>query len=233
MTRRLGFTLIDLLVVLAIIGILIALLVPAVQRVREAASRLQCANNLKQLALAVHHYHDARKSLPYARFLEQYGAGPDSTAWSWLALLLPYIEQGTLAGEGGIPVRTLRQSGVADRRVAVLLCPSDWFSGSGPLQDRGNLAGFAVGQTNYKGISGANWGDDWEGVGPNFVTDWRNKGTNGSFDGHAADFARPRSPCAPTRRNATAESLSEKAIQPRHPLPCPIPVATRFHLALH
>jgi prepilin-type N-terminal cleavage/methylation domain-containing protein/prepilin-type processing-associated H-X9-DG protein len=185
MRKRGAFTLIELLVVLAIIGILIGLLIPAVQRVREAANRLQCANNLKQLALAVHHYHDAQKLLPYGRFLEQYGAGPDSSAWSWLALLLPYIEQGALADEGGIPAKTLRQSGVADRHVAVFLCPSDWFSNSGPLSDRGNLAGFAVGQTNYKGVSGANWGDDLEGIGPNFVTDWRNKGTNGSFDGHA------------------------------------------------
>src|SRR5207247_6401016 len=106
--------------------------------------RLQCAKNLKQLGLAVHHFHDKERRLPYGQFLDKFGAGPDSYAWSWLARLLPCIEEGNLSQQGGIPLKTLRQSGVADRQLAVFLCPSDSTSNAGPLSDRGNLDGFSV-----------------------------------------------------------------------------------------
>src|SRR5436853_511345 len=86
---RRGFTLIELLVVIAIIAILIALLVPAVQKVREAAARTQCTNNLKQLALGCHAYHDVNKFLPPARLAR------DAYA-TWPVLILPYIDQGAL-----------------------------------------------------------------------------------------------------------------------------------------
>ncbi len=94
-TRRHGFTLIELLVVIAIIAVLIALLLPAVQQAREAARRTQCRNNLKQLGLALHNYHDAANSFPIG---SRYGTGPEThnSGCNWRVSILPYMDQAPL-----------------------------------------------------------------------------------------------------------------------------------------
>ena len=124
--RRSGFTLIELLVVIAIIAVLIALLLPAVQAAREAARRLQCLNNLKQIGLALHNYHDAVGCLPWGQ-----GLGKDWQDWSAHSQLLPYLEQGALYNalnfsRGCQPDGYCPENSTAmNSQINVFLCPSD------------------------------------------------------------------------------------------------------------
>ncbi|HXG08962.1 MAG TPA: DUF1559 domain-containing protein [Gemmataceae bacterium] len=115
--RRFGFTLIELLVVIAIIGILIALLLPAVQKVREAAARTQCANNLKQLGIAVHNFHSTQNALPPDRI---------ANTWpTWAVLILPYIEQENVYRLWQVDRRYYEQTDAARMNlIKTYLCPS-------------------------------------------------------------------------------------------------------------
>jgi len=125
--RRCAFTLVELLVVIAIIGVLVALLLPAIQAAREAARRTECINNLKQLGLAIHNYHDTHKALPMNN---RPNPVPNSNGFSWIVASLPYMEQNTLYDQLDFNVPLIDSTRSNNRTlintpIEALLCPSD------------------------------------------------------------------------------------------------------------
>jgi prepilin-type N-terminal cleavage/methylation domain-containing protein/prepilin-type processing-associated H-X9-DG protein len=161
MTRR-AFTLIELLVVIAIIAILIALLVPAVQKVREAASVTQCSNNLKQIGLALHSYHDTYKLFPpgYVDRNTDPTSTPDNDqgpGWGWASFLLPYLEETNVYKQidfnQGVGVGS--NVAVCQTQLAVFVCPSDAYPDNFPVHDSSFTAPIAtVAHGNYVGCNG-------------------------------------------------------------------------------
>jgi prepilin-type N-terminal cleavage/methylation domain-containing protein len=125
MSRR-AFTLVELLVTIAIIGVLIALLLPAVQQVREAARRSQCSNHLRQIGLALHNYHDAHRVFPPG-YLHRPSPQGNAAGFGWAAMLLPYLEQPALYAEfdWNLPLWDDVHQAPRMRHLAVMLCPSD------------------------------------------------------------------------------------------------------------
>jgi prepilin-type N-terminal cleavage/methylation domain-containing protein len=162
--RGRGFTLIELLVVIAIIAILIGLLLPAVQKVREAAARMSCSNNFKQMGIACHTYHDANNTLPPAYYAGR-GIGwtdVSNCGPTWTVLILPYIEQDNLFKQVSTSVQNYQQfagptGGANDQgwrairnlTVKTYLCPSESNGGT-----QGNQIGGSWARGNYAGNMG-------------------------------------------------------------------------------
>ncbi len=149
-----GFTLIELLVVIAIIAILIALLLPAVQQAREAARRSTCKNNLKQMGLALHNYHETHGIFPNDIWTnDPGGSNPGARNYTWITMLLPFMDQATVYNQINFSAPMLGQTGsqgpIQATKIPVLHCPSD--------QDHDPSARDGFATTNYAGSQGFDW----------------------------------------------------------------------------
>ena len=170
--KQSGFTLVELLVVIAIIGILIGMLLPAVQQVREAARRVTCQNNVRQIGLALLNYESAHKHFPSGWTSANHNTGLEEPGWGWSAAILPEIEQSNIHGliNFGIAVDDIGHQDVLVHAIPVYMCPSETAAellnlDSGIEDDNHNIVSFHdfpedqhseiwVGRSNYSGVFG-------------------------------------------------------------------------------
>lgn len=168
---RAGFTLIELLVVIAIIGVLVALLLPAVQQARESARRSQCINNLKQMAMGCHNFHDANRAFPPSDVADNFAP--------WIVFILPHVDQANVYNQWNTKLRYYVQPAAAGVDPPLFHCPSRTQVTRGP-----NGQARAFGSTNFVGPIG--WSDYAACVGTNDHTfpntsTYDNEHFNGAF----------------------------------------------------
>ncbi|MDO5553263.1 MAG: DUF1559 domain-containing protein [Planctomycetia bacterium] len=178
-TSKRAFTLVELLVVIAIIGILIALLLPAVQAAREAARRMQCTNNLKQIGVGLHNYHDANQNFPSASLQLNMKQVGQAMTFNHISALLPFCEQSARYSEitsctlaNAIPTDTPENCPALLGRIDYMLCPSDPHQNEHPFKDDLTNCSYVgcfgdsmahidlswdPGQTTYPGMQGLFW----------------------------------------------------------------------------
>lgn len=164
MRQRSAFTIVELLVVLAVIGLLMALLLPAVQRARAASHRLSCRNNLRQLGVALHHYHAAFDVFPPGSQVQDFSLPPGySKSFGWTIAILPYIEQTQLYDLFDTDIDCqIHHRELTSRRVTALMCAADprgggpvyWEHPNGPHPVWGRYYQGEWGTTSYFGVSG-------------------------------------------------------------------------------
>lgn len=186
MRQRAAFTLIELLVVIAIVGILVGLLLPAIQMVRESAARTQCTNNLKQIGLALHNYHDTQNVFPpgYVDGNTDPTSTPDNDVgpgWGWAAFLLPYLEQGGVYNQINFNVAVGKgvNMQISQRSLIIFQCASDPFQQPCILYNWNDSSTVTVGHGNYVGCNG--WEECFSGAGGDPQAGASTDGGSGGF----------------------------------------------------
>jgi len=190
--QRHAFTLVELLVVIAIIGLLIGMLLPAVQAARESANRNQCNNNLKEIGLALHAYHDAKKVFPpgYVDLNNNPLLTPDNDVgpgWGWASMILPQMEQQNVFNQINFsqPVGMGVNTAVSQLNLPVFQCPSDTFQDLIPIYDSSFSAPIAtVAHSNYVACDG--WLECFNGATGNVVPGFGDDAIAGGFYGPGA-----------------------------------------------